>query len=102
VKSATPGPVGQNGAMLSISSDGNKEAIIWATHAVAPGDAQHVVSDGILRAVNAANTLQEIWNSNLSPSDNLGKYAKFATPTIVNGRVYVATFSNNVKVYGLK
>jgi len=102
VKSTIAGPVGQNGAMLSISSNGQNEGIIWATHAVAPGDAEHTVSNGILRAINAKNITQELWNSNLSPSDQLGKYAKFATPTIVNGHVYVATFSNKVQVYGLK
>src|SRR5206468_3971888 len=41
VLSGTAGPVGQNGAMLSISSSGQSEAIIWATHALAPGDAEH-------------------------------------------------------------
>lgn len=102
LKSTVPGPIGQNGAMLSISSNGKNEGIIWATHAVAPADAEHVVSNGILRAINAGNISQELWNSNLSPSDELGKYAKFATPTIVNGHVYVATFSNKVQVYGLK
>ena len=102
VLSTIAGPVGQNGAMLTISSYGKNEGIIWATHALAPGDAEHEVSDGILHAINAANISQELWNSNLSPADHLGKYAKFATPTIVNGHVYVATFSNKVQVYGLK
>jgi outer membrane protein assembly factor BamB len=88
--------------MLSITSNGNNEGIIWASHAVAPADAEHVVSDGILRAINAGNINQELWNSNQSPSDQLGKYAKFATPTIINGHVYIATFSNKVQVYGLK
>jgi hypothetical protein len=33
--------------------------------------------------------------------DGAGLYAKFAPPTIANGRVYLPTFSNKVIVYGL-
>ena len=33
--------------------------------------------------------------------DNVGKYAKFNTPVVVNGRAYLATFSNTLNVYGL-
>jgi uncharacterized protein (TIGR03437 family) len=33
--------------------------------------------------------------------DTLGRFAKFVAPTVVNGRVYVPTFSNQVVIYGL-
>jgi hypothetical protein len=33
--------------------------------------------------------------------DALGTFAKFATPTVAGGKVYVPTFSNAVAVYGL-
>ncbi len=33
--------------------------------------------------------------------DSLGLFTKFATPTVVNGRVYVPTSSNALAVYGL-
>ena len=33
--------------------------------------------------------------------DGLGTLAKFAAPTIANGKVYVPTFSNRLVVYGL-
>ena len=36
-----------------------------------------------------------------SARDNFGNFAKFVPPLVVNGRVYVATFSNQVAVYGL-
>jgi len=48
---------------------------------------------GILRVFNAT-TLIEIgeWQ--------VGTYAKFCEPTIVNGRVYVSTFDNVIEVFG--
>jgi hypothetical protein len=33
--------------------------------------------------------------------DSPGKFAKFAPPTVVNGKVYVPTFSEKLAVYGL-
>jgi len=60
------------------------------------------VSPGILRAFDASNVTKELWNNNQSPNDNAGKYAKFSSPTIANGHVYLPTFSNQVVVYGIK
>ena len=37
----------------------------------------------------------------LSARDAIGNYAKFVAPTVANGKVYMATFSNRLKVYGL-
>ena len=33
--------------------------------------------------------------------DSFGNFAKFVPPLVANGRVYVATWSNQVAVYGL-
>ncbi len=45
---------------------------------------------------------RELWNNRQNLSrDGAGMYAKFAAPTIANGRVYLPTFSNQVVVYGL-
>jgi len=92
------------GAMLSISAN-NRVAgtgILWATHPI-EGDANMGTVAGMLRAFDAG-TLHEIWNSTLNPSqeDMLGDCSKFSPPTIANGKVYVATFSNKLVVYGLK
>jgi outer membrane protein assembly factor BamB len=101
--STVSGPKGQSGAVLSVSSNGSKDGtgIIWASYA-SSGDAEHDVSPGILRAFDANNITKELWNNNQSPNDASGKYAKFASPTVANGHVYLPTFSNQVVVYGLK
>jgi len=88
--------------MLSISADGNSAGtgILWATHPLANANRGSV--PGILRAYDASDLRHELWNSGVNPSlDDLGTYAKFSAPTIAAGRVYVATFSGEVAVYGL-
>jgi hypothetical protein len=102
--STLSGPTGQNGAVLSVSSNGsaNGTGILWASYA-ASGDAEHTVSPGILRAFDANNITKELWNNTQNASsDYAGFYAKFASPTIADGHVYLPTFSNKVVVYGLK
>jgi len=43
------------------------------------------------------------WNSNQNiTQDGAGNYAKFSSPTVANGHVYLPTFSRQVVVYGLK
>ncbi len=97
-------PTGHSGAMLSVSSDGAKDgtAILWASYAFS-GDAEHDVSPGILRAFDANDITRELWNNRQNLArDGAGQYAKFASPTIANGHVYLPTFSNQVVVYGLR
>ena len=55
---------------------------------------------GALYAFNAENLSQELWDSTGS-GQGFGSYAKFVPPLVANGRVYMATFSNQVAVYGL-
>jgi len=97
------GPIGQSGAILSVSSNGNQAGtgILWASYA-ANGDAEHDVRPSVLRAFDANDVSKELWNNLQNPSDAGGTYAKFAAPTIANGHVYLPTFSNRVAVYGLR
>lgn len=98
------GPTGQNGAVISVSSNGSADGtgIVWASYA-SSGDAEHTVSPGILRAFDARDVTKELWNSSQNgTADQPGSYAKFSSPTIANGHVYLPTFSNQVVVYGLK
>ena len=79
-------------AGMAISGNGrsNTSAILWET-----------TKPGALHAFEAS-TLNEIWNSDQNSGDALGSFAKFATPTVANGKVYVPTFSGVVVVYGLR
>ena len=92
------------GAMLSLSADQSRPGtgILWASHPTKE-DANHGVVDGTLRALDATDLKRELWNSDqaVGQRDVLGTIAKFSVPTVANGRVYAATFSNKVVVYGL-
>jgi len=101
VLSSVAGPTGSSGAVLSVSSNAGANGVLWASFAFT-GDAEHYVSPGILRAFDANDVTRELWNSNMNAGDNVGKYAKFSSPTIANGHVYLGTFSKSVQIYGLK
>ena len=103
VMATVAGPTGQSGAILSVSSNGSQAGtgILWASYAYT-GDAEHAVSPGILRAFDANDVSKQLWNNQLDPRDAGGTYAKFSAPTIANGHVYLATFSNRVVAYGLR
>jgi len=96
-------PKGMPGAMLSISSDGANygTGILWANHPI-NGNANQNVVPGVLQAFDVTDVTHELWNSNWnSKRDAIGNFAKFVPPTIANGKVYMATFSNKLNVYGL-
>src|SRR5205807_7043229 len=92
------------GGMLAISCNGKKPrtAIVWALHPTA-GDANVQTVAGTLQAFKADDLRHAIWTSNHDPrgTDDLGDFAKFCTPVTANGKVYVATFSQQLAVYGL-
>ncbi|MEO9099018.1 MAG: T9SS type A sorting domain-containing protein [Ginsengibacter sp.] len=91
------------GGILAISSNGSQSGtgILWASH-VSNGNANQSVVPGMLQAFDATDVTHELWNSNWSSKrDSIGKFAKFVPPTIANGKVYMATFSNKLNVYGL-
>ena len=102
-QSAVAVPDGMPGAFLSVSADGNKvgTGIVWSS---APYDANAnwETVPGILRAYDASDLTHEIWDSKMNPvRDDPGMFAKFCAPTIINGKVYLSTFSNQLQVYGL-
>jgi hypothetical protein len=99
---ATIGGSGTPGGILSVSANGANAGtgIIWATVNRTSSANQAVVA-GTLHAYNAQNVSSELWNSDMLPRDSLGNLAKFVPPTVANGKVYVATFSGRLNVYGL-
>ena len=103
-KSPTPAWVnGMTGGMLAVSANGTNAGtgILWASHQFT-GDANQAVRPGILHAYDAQNVANELWNSEqYSARDSVGKYAKFVPPTVANSKVYLATFSGRLNVYGL-
>jgi len=112
---------GMPGAMLSLSANGTTAgtALVWASSPL-NANANNAVVEGIFRVYDA-NTitndgngvprLRELWNSKQNAArDNIGKFAKYVSPTIANGKVYMASFGINsaqigatgqVVVYGL-
>jgi PKD repeat protein len=102
-QSPTAAPGGQPGGILSLSASGTNagSAIVWAVHQL-NGDANQQVLPGILHAYDARNVAVELWNSEQnSARDRVGNFAKFVPPTVANGKVYLATFSGRLDVYGL-
>ena len=90
------------GGMLAISANGATNGILWAVTAATEYQGGGVIPNGILHAFNAGNVANELWNSTMNSADALGMYTKFAVPVVTNGKVYVATTSNALRVYGLK
>jgi hypothetical protein len=92
-----------NSAPMSVSANSNLvgSGIVWASASFS-GVATGAVVPGILRAFDATNLTNELWDSKQNAArDDVGNYAKFSPPTIANGKVYLATFSNQLLVYGL-
>jgi outer membrane protein assembly factor BamB len=88
--------------VLSISSNQSVTGtgIVWATIPLTDPDSNTV--HGKLYAFDATNVAKELWDSGQNLSrDDYGNFAKFCPPTVVNGKVYVATDSLQVCAYGL-
>ena len=78
---------------MTVSSNGEQPgtAILWTTSA-----------DDTMHAFDALDLTNELWNSNMNyDRDNIGSFAKFASPTVVNGKVFVPTFASHLLMYGL-
>jgi len=94
------GSKGSPGGALTVSADGKKSGIVWATLTVSRS-ADHGNAAGVLRAFDA-ESLQEIWSSEMQPRrDRLGTLVKFNPPTVIAGRVYVPNYDNGLNVYGV-
>jgi hypothetical protein len=92
------------GGIMSLSAYGSEpgSGLIWASIPTRD-DAMHAVVGGMLRVFDAADVRRELWSSeDHGRRDRVGNFAKFTPPTIANGHVYLATFSNRVQMYGLR
>jgi hypothetical protein len=85
-----------------ISANGTSNAIAWVIDASAYNNANSDTSSGsaVLRAFNATNLSQQLYSSNLRPSDNAPGTVKYPVPTVADGKVFVAG-DLGVAVYGI-
>jgi hypothetical protein len=99
-------PGGMPGGRLVVSSNGTTPGtgVVWGTYPV-QGNANSAVVHGALVAYDATTVLggklKQLFHSDANAADNMGNFAKYSTPVVANGRVYVGTFSNKVVQYGL-
>jgi hypothetical protein len=92
--------LGPQGATPVLSSNGANNAIIWLIDARGALDSPN--TPAILRAFDAGDLSNEIYNSTTAPADRdkAGLAVKFTVPTVANGKVYVGT-QTELDVYGL-
>jgi outer membrane protein assembly factor BamB len=86
---------------LSISANGTQSGIVWATYPFSFDN--WPAYPGTLAAFDASNVTVPLW---ISPADTTapdyaGSWSKWVPPTVVNGKVYIATFDGQVNVFGL-
>jgi hypothetical protein len=93
------GNQGMPGGFLSISANGQDDGILWAAIPY-QDDAWVEIVRGSLRAFNA-DTLQLLWSTDRNDPADQFDFGKNVPPTIANGKVYLATFSDRLNVYGL-
>lgn len=84
---------GMPGGFSSLSANGGKNGILWTSMPL--GDAQWTPVPGRIVAFDASN-LTELWHD-----DGGYTFAKSVPPTIAEGKVFRATASGVVVVYGL-
>lgn len=98
VSAGRPGMTG--GPSVSANGSDLGSGIVWAvtTQSTKSGEQAR----GTLRAFRASDVSQELYNSDMNRArDALGDFTKFAPPVVANGKVYVATQTKAVSVYGL-
>jgi outer membrane protein assembly factor BamB len=101
-----PAPGGMPGGRLVGSSNGNTvgTGVIWGVYPT-QGNANSNVVHGALVAYDAVvvnnGKMKQLFHSDANLANDMGNFAKYATPVVASGKVYVATFSNKVVQYGL-
>jgi hypothetical protein len=101
-----PSPGGMPGGRLVVSSNGTAPGtgVVWGVYPT-QGNANSNVVHGALVAYDAVavtnGKMKQLFHSDAKAANDMGNFAKYATPVVANGKVYVATFSNKVVQYGL-
>jgi hypothetical protein len=101
-----PPPGGMPGGRLVVSSNGTvpNTGVVWGVYPT-QGNANEEVVHGALVAYDATTVtngaLKQLFHSDAVPANDMGNFAKYSTPVVANGKVYVGTFSKKVVQYGL-
>jgi len=85
---------------MAVSAYGSlsNTGILWATST----SAENLPGPGTLHAFDALDVSVELWNSDMTGTrDTLGNFTKYANPTVANGKVFQASSSGEIVVYGL-
>ena len=98
---------GMPGGRLVVSSNGTapNTGVVWGVYPI-EGDANSKVVPGALVAYDATKLIngtqmKQLFHSETKAANKMGNFAKYSTPVVANGKVYVGTFSNKVVQYGL-
>lgn len=100
-------PGGMPGGRLVVSSNGTtpNTGVVWGVYPT-QGNANSNVVHGALVAYDTSRALfggrlRQLFHSDDEAANDMGNFAKYSTPVVANGKVYVGTFSNKVVQYGL-
>jgi outer membrane protein assembly factor BamB len=95
-------PNGMPGGIMTLSANGGTDGIVWAMHNAVDNSDGEAIVPGIVHAFDASDVTKELWNSNMDARDAVGLYGKFVPPMVADGKLFVATFSGALRVYGLR
>lgn len=97
VSAASPEQFSFFGPSPSVSSRPDaSNGIAWLIDATSYCTSQSLAcGPAVLRAYDATNLANELWNSSQGTGNAAGNAVKFTVPTIANGKVYVGTRGNN-------
>ncbi|MBS1214076.1 MAG: hypothetical protein H6R26_2693 [Proteobacteria bacterium] len=101
-----PAPGGMPGGRTTVSSNGTTPGtgVLWGVYPT-QGNANAEIVPGALVAYEATKAtngkLKQLFHSDAKAANKMGNFAKYSTPVVANGKVYVGTFSNKVVQYGL-
>ena len=94
-----------------ISANGNAAGILWMIDTGQPIQSPQTPTGAILRAFDAMDLTNELYNSAQNSGDQPGFGIKFSSPIVANGKVYISTGHDlpstgspqgELDVYGLK
>jgi hypothetical protein len=92
------------GATLGMSANGTNNGVLWAIERIDhdPLGGGNLRAPGVLHAFDATNLATELYNSNQAAGsrDTLDYAAKWASPLVANGKVFVAT-NGRLTAFGL-